>query len=94
MTATFIARLKKIYIYQSGVWLLRGCMVPHETVAVSAHALCTPHNHAPDYSHFVMMMIAFIQRYSPLSSRLTVLACDSTFISCKATYVGSMYVLL
>ena len=26
----------------------------------------------------MMMMIAFIQRYSPLSSRLTALACDST----------------
>ena len=28
--------------------------------------------------HLMMMMIAFIQRYSPLSSRLTALACDST----------------
>ena len=26
----------------------------------------------------MMVMIAFIQRYSPLSSRLTALACDST----------------
>ena len=29
----------------------------------------------------MMMMVAFIQRYSPLPSRLTVLACDSTWVT-------------
>ena len=33
--------------------LVATLQVPHETVNVSTHCLCTPGNHAPVYCHFI-----------------------------------------
>ena len=35
----------------SGIWLLRGSLVPHQTAVVSAYVLCTPCSHAPVKCH-------------------------------------------
>ena len=34
-------------------YLVATRLVPHETAVVSVHGQCTPHNHAPGYSHFI-----------------------------------------
>ena len=49
---SFIARFLNI---QSGVLTALAWLVPHETAAVSAQVLCTPHNHAP--CHFMQSHI-------------------------------------
>ena len=73
-------------IHRSGVLTALAWLVPHETAAVSAQVLCTPHNHAP--CHFMQSHIRKVYACLAVTCRLHLWQNDRDLLRATAVARG------